>query len=89
MPADWMALISYNTFWNDGNIILTSKVVDYDRSDVTKITSEWEPTGTFFVDRELIARKKAEKEAAEAAAAKKLKDDLERAKNEAEAQRVR
>jgi ribosomal protein L14E/L6E/L27E len=89
MPADWMALISYNTFWNDGNIILTSKVVDYDRSDVSKITNEWEPTGTFFVDRELIARKKAEKEAAEAAAAKKLKDDLERAKNEAEAQRVR
>ena len=81
MPADWMALISYNTFWNDGNIILTSKVVDYDRSDVSKITSEWEPTGTFFVDRELIARKKAEKERAEHEAMIK-QAELEKAQEE-------
>ena len=56
IPSDWVALITYNTFWTDGNIIATSKVVDYDRSDISKITSEWEPTGTYFIDRELLAR---------------------------------
>ena len=46
-------------------------------------------TSAKVADETAAGAKALAKEAAEAAAAKKLKDDLERAKNEAEAQRVR
>jgi hypothetical protein len=40
-PSDWVIYIVYNTHIVDGSIHLTSKVVDYEDADVSKIEKEW------------------------------------------------
>ena len=49
-PTDWVIYIQYNTFYFDGNIILSSEVKEYDEADIFSIKNYWQPTGTVYVN---------------------------------------
>lgn len=78
VPSDWIVYIQYNVGIFDGNMRVSSWVEDYAESDVEKIKKEWQPTGTYWVDKKKLeaerqARLAKEKRDAEELA-KKLKE---------------
>jgi flagellar biosynthesis GTPase FlhF len=65
VPTDWTLLIAYNVGYLDGRVSVRSWAEEYTKADEAKISSEWEPTGTYYVDEEELARIAAEKAALE------------------------
>lgn len=54
-PSDWVIYFHYNTNLFDGSIVVQSEVVEYDDADIDKIKREWQPTGTFYVNKTALA----------------------------------
>jgi hypothetical protein len=65
VPTDWSFHLAYNVGYLDGFVSVKSWVEEYTKVDVSKITNEWQPTGTYYIDEEELARIQAEKLALE------------------------
>ena len=67
MPTDWTMYLAYNIGYLQGNIKVRSWAERYTKDDLTMINDVWQPTGTYYIDAEEVARLKAEQEALQAA----------------------
>ena len=67
IPTDWSFYISYITLEGVSEIKLKSYVEDYDFTDIDTITNEWQPTGTMYIDPEVLAQQEREREEREEA----------------------
>lgn len=65
VPTDWSVYIVYNVGYMGGNINVKSWAQEYTEKDKTKIDGDWQPTGTYFISEEELARIEAERAALE------------------------
>ena len=56
IPTDWSFYISYITSEGISEIKLKSYVEDYEFTDVNSIENDWQPTGTVYIDPEILAQ---------------------------------
>lgn len=88
-PSDWVIYINYNSFVYDGSVLISSEVVEFDEDDISKINDEWQPTGTFYINKTQIAEEKAYAEAEVKRKADELAEKLKAANDAAETAKVR
>ena len=54
VPTDWKIWVIYNPSIMPGELEMRSWVTDYTKDDISKISGEWKPTGTAYIDYEKI-----------------------------------
>ena len=82
-------MVYYNIGYYDGNIRMTTEVLDYTEADIPYIENDWEPTATKWVNQTYLDELAAIKLAEEKRKAEELAAALKRAADAKEKARVR
>lgn len=71
MPTDWSIWMVFNPGAFPGRVKLTSWTEEFTEADIKKISTEWQPTGTAYIDYAKLRAEEAEKQ-------RKIQAELER-----------
>lgn len=75
VPSDWSLILIYQPtdYFSYGQVSLVTWADMFNQSDALKIKTEWQPTGTFYIDPEIVKQEALIKEQAQ----QKVLDDLQ------------
>ena len=84
VPSDWSIWLVYSPKFGGGKIRFRHWADDFNEGDKSRISGEWQPTGTKYIDAEEEQKKENERLAKEAAIQAQLEADLKAAKEAAD-----